>query len=218
MAKFYLSFTLVFILSISLPFLPDYLLGRLEKHYHQFDLSHSVKYILVLGASQTNDGTIPITSRLGRASLYRTNEAVRIYRAHPNSQILLSGGAVFSEISTADANEAMILALGVSTHAVRVADSQAQDTQQEAHNLYALLKSHSFALVTSASHMPRAMKYFEDQGLSPIAAPTDHLVKKSSYNAWWKNGPSYENIQKMHVWWYETLASFWQYLQMTIFV
>jgi uncharacterized SAM-binding protein YcdF (DUF218 family) len=52
-------------------------------------------------------------------------------------------------------------------------------------------------LVTSAAHMPRAMKLFHKAGLSPIAAPTNHLVKKSPQPDFWFWLPSSINIQKM---------------------
>ena len=35
-----------------------------------------------------------------------------------------------------------------------------------------------FILVTSASHMLRAMALFRKQGMEPIPAPTDYMVKE----------------------------------------
>ena len=39
-------------------------------------------------------------------------------------------------------------------------------------------KNDRFILVTSAIHMPRAMGLFANQGLAPIPAPADFLVKR----------------------------------------
>ena len=40
-------------------------------------------------------------------------------------------------------------------------------------------------LVTSAGHMRRAAWSFEQQGLLPVAAPTDHLMPRSVRQASW---------------------------------
>jgi uncharacterized SAM-binding protein YcdF (DUF218 family) len=52
----------------------------------------------------------------------------------------------------------------------------ALDTSDEAVNMAPVLGPDAFLLVTSASHMPRAMKLFRHQGTHPIAAPTHHLA------------------------------------------
>lgn len=209
-AKTFLGSGIVLLLAISLPFLPNHLLGKLESKYRQFDLSIPVSHIVVLGASHTNDGTLPISSRLSSASLRRTNEAARIYRHNAGSQIFLSGGAVYNDQSTAVVNESLLLSIGIPAFGVTVADSKAKDTQQEAKHLRPLLINKQFALVTSASHMQRAMIYFERQGLHPIAAPADHKVKSPAKRYWWKLTPASENIHKMHTWWYEMLGIGWQ--------
>ncbi len=40
----------------------------------------------------------------------------------------------------------------------------------------------SFALITSASHMPRAMQQFRSHGLEPIPIPSDHWIKEYDYS------------------------------------
>jgi uncharacterized SAM-binding protein YcdF (DUF218 family) len=52
-------------------------------------------------------------------------------------------------------------------------------------------------LVTSASHMKRAMKWFEIQGVSPIAAPTNYSYKNDpDENIWSWIIPKAGNISK----------------------
>jgi uncharacterized SAM-binding protein YcdF (DUF218 family) len=52
----------------------------------------------------------------------------------------------------------------------------ALDTAAEAKALASRLGTQPFALVTSASHMPRAMEEMVRHGLRPIAAPTQQEV------------------------------------------
>lgn len=212
--KMQLAVSVIFLVAMSMPFLPNYLLGKLESKYPQYDRASPASLIVVLGASHTNDGALPITSRLGRASLYRVNEAMRIAQFNPGSQIVLTGGAVYNDLATSVANESMLLSLGMSEQRVKVIDSEAKDTHEEANALYTKLKAKSFVLVTSASHMPRAMAEFEALGLHPIAAPTDHLVKKAVMTYWWTQGPSPDNIHKLNMWWYETLATTWMNIRL----
>jgi len=55
-------------------------------------------------------------------------------------------------------------------------ESQSRDTGSEAKFVRAVVGSEPFILVTSASHMPRAMALFKKQGMDPIADPTDYLT------------------------------------------
>jgi uncharacterized SAM-binding protein YcdF (DUF218 family) len=58
-----------------------------------------------------------------------------------------------------------------------VLDAVSRDTGEQARLLRERLAGEPFALVTSASHMPRSMELFQHQGLEPVAAPTDYLCK-----------------------------------------
>ena len=55
-----------------------------------------------------------------------------------------------------------------------------------------------FAIVTSAVHMPRAMRSFKRAGLNPIGYPVDFLTAEGSYG-WMGFIPSVENLWKVNV-------------------
>jgi uncharacterized SAM-binding protein YcdF (DUF218 family) len=57
-----------------------------------------------------------------------------------------------------------------------VLESQSWDTIDEVRALRALVGEERFALVTSATHLPRAMAMFKKAGMNPLPAPTDYLA------------------------------------------
>jgi uncharacterized SAM-binding protein YcdF (DUF218 family) len=57
-----------------------------------------------------------------------------------------------------------------------VLESQSRDTIDEVRALGALLGKERFVVVTSATHLPRAMAMFKHAGMNPIPAPTDYLA------------------------------------------
>ena len=62
----------------------------------------------------------------------------------------------------------------------------------------------TLALVTSASHMPRAMLLFQQQGVTPVAAPTYYIAK---WPADWRFGS--EGLLKSERAIYEYLGLAW---------
>ena len=194
---------------LSTPHFSSQLLSPLEKTYRQYDFDQKVKVIVILGCGHSNDGTLPITAQLYSCSLYRLAEGIRIYRANPGSRIITSGYGGTEEFSNAYMVKETAIALGVPEADITVFESP-KDTQEEAKALFKPLQNTSFALVTSASHMRRAMHIFEAQGLKPIAAPTGHLAKDSSRAPWWEYLPQSSNITKVEKWWRETMGYIWQ--------
>ncbi len=59
-----------------------------------------------------------------------------------------------------------------------IIESRPKDTKDEARIITDIVMDDPFVLVTSASHMKRAVALFKFHGVSPIPAPTDFQVKK----------------------------------------
>ncbi len=59
-----------------------------------------------------------------------------------------------------------------------VLETKATDTKDHPIYVKKIVGKDRFILVTSASHMPRAMALFRKHGMEPIAAPTDYMVKE----------------------------------------
>ena len=196
------------LMAFSLPMLPNLLLRSLEMSYPQFDMSKPVTKIVVLGCRHTNDRQLPITSQLAPCSVVRATEAIRIYQHNPTATIITSGNVGVEPFSNAYMTKQFLIAMGVPEHRI-VEIEESKDTEEEAANLARLVKRDKFALVTSASHMKRAMALFNSHAQKPIAAPTLHFVKQSDSNEMSPIFPSADNLDKFERWWYEAMGNTW---------
>jgi uncharacterized SAM-binding protein YcdF (DUF218 family) len=102
-------------------------------------------------------------------------EAIRLQRLLPESKLLLSGGSNGRATTEAQVLAAAGTSLGAPQDRM-VLESQSWDTIDEVRALRALLGKERFVVVTSATHLPRAMAMFKKAGMNPIAAPTDYLA------------------------------------------
>ena len=73
--------------------------------------------------------------------------------------------------------------LGVEPGSLLISD-RALNTTSEAGNIVKVLGEAPFLLVTSAYHMPRAVRAFQSVGAHPIPAPTGQLVNESARRGW----------------------------------
>jgi uncharacterized SAM-binding protein YcdF (DUF218 family) len=158
------------------------LLASLERRYAPIAdasaLGRPVQWVVVLGGGSSSDETLPAAARLSEGSLARLVEGVRLQRQLPGSRLLLSGGSVFGSGADADAMRALAVELGVEPASL-VLDDISPDTETQAEVVRARLGAEEFLLVTSASHMPRAMALFKKAGTNPTAAPTHFLTQKN---------------------------------------
>ena len=76
-----------------------------------------------------------------------------------------------------------------------------------------ICKSEPFYLVTSALHMPRAMKLFLKQGLNPLAAPSDYPFYWESRNKFNQWAPHPYNLVIINTVWHEHLGRLWEKLR-----
>lgn len=162
--------------ALSTPWLAGSLLSPLERMVGAYAQPQEIKrtgaaFIVVLAGSQRNAGFTP-ADRCGNSTTLRVLEGVRLWKQMPGSVLLLTGGTFFKETPAAQAMAALAAQLGVPRQAMRL-ETSSWDTSDQARILAASLGSAPFVLVTSASHMPRALLIFRDQGLRPLPAPCD---------------------------------------------
>jgi uncharacterized SAM-binding protein YcdF (DUF218 family) len=139
-------------------------------------------------------------------------EGIRLLKLLPNARLLVSGASRDKAIApVAWGYRDAALALGVAPDQIVVLDTPV-DTGGEAKAVKSWvvaqgansLSSSRLILVTSASHIPRAMRHFESAGLHPLAAPTHYLASRGTGLGYWV--PSAENLKKSERAWYELLG------------
>ena len=200
------------LVGLSNSFTSNALLRPLEHRYRPLVVVHSgagapaVDFIAVLGGWADDDPDVPVTSHISAALMVRLIEGLRLHREIPGSRLILSG-----DNDSAEGMAEMAEALGVS-----VADilrlTEPRDTEEESQQIAPIVGSQRFILVTSASHMPRAMALFRKRGLQPIAAPTDYLAPRHRSEPG-DLFPDGYNLFKSQVAYYEYLGLAWESLR-----
>lgn len=139
----------------------------------------------------------------------RLSEGIRILRMYPGSKLILSGYSGGTEISQARMMAQVALALGVAKPDIILLET-AQDTWEEAHQAAGFVGNKKLVLVTSASHMNRALGEFNEAGLEPVPAPTNYLAHSNIEQAWVKYTPQAQYLEQTERYWHETLGTWWQ--------
>ena len=169
--KFFLSSFLLLFLFAYPPF-ANYLVSGLEDQYTKYDYKQDVVYIHVLGNSHDTDAAQPISSQISDAGVKRVIEGIIIHNHTPNSKIIFTGYEGKTDVSNAQMNASLAQELNVSRSDILI-NPLPKDTKEEALFTKTVVGKAPFVLVTSASHMPRAMMLFKSLGMHPIAAPTN---------------------------------------------
>ncbi len=189
----------------------DRLLRPLEYKYPslvEFNDISDVKWIVVLGSGHTSDPEITVTDQISYDSLVRLIEGIRIQKILSGSKLILSGGSVPDPVPNAQIMADVALAVGVDEN-ILVLESTSRDTKDQARLIKKMVGDDRFVLVTSASHMPRSMALFKKQGMEPIPAPTDHLVKERQGARLGIPFPSANGLRKAERAFYEYLGLAW---------
>jgi len=149
------------------------LMGSLESEYGpllEVDGLHDVRWVVVLGGGHTHDPGVPAVGQLSGPALARLAEGIRLHRQLPESRLLLSGAGI--PVSHARVLADAAAALGVPSESM-VLEERPRDTETEALLIGRRLGAERFVLVTSSSHMPRAVALFQAAGGEPVPAATD---------------------------------------------
>lgn len=211
--KILISLSWLLLLLLSLQPIADRLLLPLEQHYPTWNGSEQVDYIVVLGGGYTYNPAWAPGSNLINNSLPRVAEGVRQWHRYPQAKLIFTGGAANNNPrSSASVAAEVAESLGVPRDAMIILD-QPRDTRAEAQAVKQAIGHHPFLLVTSANHLPRAMRFFQQAGMNPVAASANQLAITSPLNGWERALPSPIWLSHSERAIYETLGQFWQQLR-----
>lgn len=202
---------------ISIQPVSDRLLLPLETHYPTWQPGQpgqtKVDYIVVLGGGYTYNPDWAPSSNLINNSLPRVTEGIRLYQANPGAKMIFTGAAAQGNPVTSAKTAALVAeSLGVPAQDILTLDTP-RDTEEEAISTAKVVGDQPFLLVTSASHLPRALRFFQAQGLTPIPAPANQMAITTALNPWEKILPSAYALSHSERAWYETLGQIWQRLK-----
>ncbi|WP_349922183.1 envelope biogenesis factor ElyC [Aeromonas veronii] len=159
----------------------SYELARnLEQTYPPFEATQhpDIEAIVVLGNGHVSDPAVPERAWQNNIALARTLEGVRLAEAYPKAELIFSGAVAGDPLSNAEVNARMATSLGISRERMTLFENN-KDTHDEAVSIARHLKGKRVALVSSATHLPRAMALYRAQGLDAVPAPTDYTAKQS---------------------------------------
>ena len=171
------------------------------------DGSPAPRWVVVLGGGKSESRSLAPIHQLSESSLVRLAEGIRLQRLLPESKLVLSGGSDRGRTTEAETLAATGASLGAPQDRM-VLESQSWDTIDEVQALQAMLGEDRFVLVTSATHLPRAMAMFKKVGMNPIPAPTDYeaIDENSDMLGWFPHAHAGLMIERaLH----EYLGLFW---------
>jgi len=188
------SLTLALLVALSILPLGDMLLQPIERRYPANPNLEAVDGIIVLGGGED-----------ARASAYwgqmqlneggeRFTATLALARRFPEAQVLFTGGSgALRDVAGATTSEAAMaerffLVQGVAPDRLLL-EGQSRNTAENARLGLALAKpgpGETWVLVTSAFHMPRAMRSFETAGWGGIVAwPVDYRTSRFADRIGW---------------------------------
>jgi len=212
-SKKWLTVGIVWLFVFSYDPIANLILYPIENRYptlHQ--IPKETDYIYLLGHGHTTDAKLPITSQLNKEAVVRLTEALRLYyQTDGDAKLILSGySGLFDPTPHALMQKKLALSLNIPPENI-IVRTDPKDTEEEAIAAKKITQGRPMILVTSAYHLPRAVKWFEKNGLHPIPAPTYHQA--SLKNPDWLGIFSASALRKSTIAFHEILGILWQALK-----
>ncbi|QSX32586.1 YdcF family protein [Shewanella avicenniae] len=204
-----------------------WLLWPLEQQFAVYDkpMPHSC-VVMVLGSGHDDGIKGEARHQLSTTALARLTEGVALVKkaASKDCMLVLSGWTGGGSNHTSHAAEMKQAAVEMGADPARILTlDEAKDTIEEALALRQtfgasatdvgdeVVGGRKLFVVTSASHMPRAMEIFVGLGFDPVAAPTDFLGRQDH---WWRL--STENLDNSAKAMHEYMGTVWLRIRMLL--
>jgi uncharacterized SAM-binding protein YcdF (DUF218 family) len=185
--------SLLLLVTLSSPLVAFPLMGSLESWYHPPQLAPSDRFdaIVVLGGGIDEKGSLRPTTEPSSYSRNRTTCGADLYQHGYAPKLVLTGGD--ARVFGTGPQEAVemkrwAVRLGVPESATMI-DTEARNTYENATGTKRLLGPASILLVTSASHLPRAVPVFTKQGFRVTPAPCEYVSQNLPRESWDKIDP-----------------------------
>ncbi len=180
--------SLLLLVTLSSPLIAIPLIGSLESWYHPPQLTPSDRFdaIVVLGGGIDEKGSLRPAVEPDSYSKNRTTCGVDLYQQGYAPTLVLTGGndRIFGMgPPIAIAMKRWAVRLGVPESATMI-DTEARNTYENATGTKRLLGPASILLVSSASHLPRAVPVFTKQGFRVTPAPCDYISRNLPRESW----------------------------------
>ena len=180
--------SLLLLVTLSSPLVATPLIGLLESWYHSPQLAPADRFdaIVVLGGGVDEKGSLRPTTEPSSYSRNRTTCGVDLYQQGYAPLLVLTGGD--AKIFGTGPQEAVqmkrwAVRLGVPESATKI-DTEARNTYENATGTKRLIGPASILLVSSASHLPRAVPVFTKQGFRVTPAPCDYVSRNLPRENW----------------------------------
>jgi uncharacterized SAM-binding protein YcdF (DUF218 family) len=170
--------------------------------------ARQARWIVVLGGGHSLDARLPPNTELNESTLARLIEALRLKRMLPQAKVILSGGFGGNGLTHADLLAGAAVELGFPREDL-VLEKGTFDTADEARLISVTVGADPFILVSSASHLPRAVSLFRKQGREPLPSPTGYGAIDNpgvDVNSFF---PSASGISKLERAWHEYVGRVW---------
>jgi uncharacterized SAM-binding protein YcdF (DUF218 family) len=138
------------------------------------------RYVVVLGGGHGDVDELSSVNKLSTAAISRLAEGIRLWRLLPDAKLVTTGHGNPGRPDHSEILARAAVSLGVPRERI-LQVNQARDTEEEAVGLKHMLGDAPFVLVTSATHLPRAVALCKRQGLDPLPAPADFLIKSEAF-------------------------------------
>jgi uncharacterized SAM-binding protein YcdF (DUF218 family) len=180
--------SLLLLLIVSSPLIATPLIGSLESWYQPPQLTPSDRFdaIVILGGGLAEKGSLRPTVELSPLSRNQTTCGVDLFQQGYAPILVLTGGD--ARVFGTGPQEAVemkrwAVRLGVPESATMI-ETEARNTYENATGTKRLLGPASILLVSSASHLPRAVPVFIKQGFRVTPAPCDYVSRNLPQEGW----------------------------------
>ena len=179
--KWLYALPVIWLLMCSLMYPSIKMIQPLENDYPVIHLAskewRKADIIVVLACNYFEDDGLPFVSRWPNCSIQRNLQAALMHRTKP-LPILLAGQVLGKNDTQAQAehNRYFFQTLGVADQHITTVPI-GRNTKTEVAAMAPYFSNKTVALVTSASHMRRAMGYMQNYDVNVIPIPVEHLSR-----------------------------------------